>query len=680
VPNASRVQAVFQAALEVADSTAQAQFLDRECGDDADLRQQVESLLKANRNLAPLWRGGPPLDPDSTHRMSAGDESEETDLSFLSPPTKPDTLGRLGHYEIQSVLGRGGFGIVFKAFDEVLHRVVAIKMMSATIAATSPARKRFLREARAAAAVRHENVVQVYGVEESPIPYLVMEFVPGKTLQQILDESGPLEAKDLLRIGADVARGLAAAHEKGLIHRDIKPGNILVEPGPDARAKLTDFGLARAADDASLTQSGIVAGTPMYMAPEQARGEEMDHRADLFSLGSVLYVAASGRPPFRAATSMAVLQRVAEESARPIREIIPEVPKWLCDVIARLHEKDPAKRFRSAREVADLLTDCQTQLQRHGKLVDRSRIPGPGRPRRAKPEGRRSWLVPATAMGLFMTVTVTEATGLTKLFSGLYRVSAAGTPTPAARPAGPATPRFTNGLGMEFVRVPKGKAWLGGGEGKPGDREVAVEQDFYLGVYEVTQGEWERVLGKDRNLSRYTRTGANAADVAGLSDADIKRLPIDSVSWDDCQEFVRKLNEQVDEPGWTYRLPTSDEWEYACRGGPGQPWEQYGYDFYLDRATIDFPRGKVNLKDGGPDKPVKVGSYPPNRLGLYDMHGNVFEYCDEVTSGGDDNNLRILRGGFWNDGSEFGRARNSGAIAPANRYTGGGLRLARVPR
>ena len=276
-----------------------------------------------------------------------------------------------------------------------------------------------------------------------------------------------------------------------------------------------------------------------------------------------------------------------------------------------------------------------------------------------------------------MTVTVTEATGLTKLFSGLYRVSAAGTPI-AARPDRPPTPHFTNAFGIEFALVPKGKAWLGGGDGKPGDREVEIPQDFYLGVFEVTQGEWERVLGKDRNLSRYTRTGANAADVADLSDDEIKRLPIDSVSWDDCQEFIRKLNEQVNEPGWIYRLPTSDEWECACRGGPGQPREQYGYDYYLDRATIEYPRGKVNMKYGGPVKPVKVGSYPPNHLGLYDMHGNVFEYCNETVESDGDNNLRRLRGGYWIDTPDFGTARHSGVIAPGNRYTGGGLRLARV--
>src|SRR5262249_23318525 len=149
------------------------------------------------------------------------------------PSTKQGSLGRLGHYEVLAVLGRGAFGIVVRALDDVLQRVVAIKVLSPQLASTSPARKRFLREARAAARVRHENVVAIYAVEETPLPHLVMEYVPGQTLQQMLDQTGPLETQDVLRIGEQIARGLAAAHEQGLIHRDIKPGNILLEaPSP----------------------------------------------------------------------------------------------------------------------------------------------------------------------------------------------------------------------------------------------------------------------------------------------------------------------------------------------------------------------------------------------------------------------------------------------------------------
>src|SRR5262249_27783512 len=175
---------------------------------------------------------------------------------------------------------------------------VAIKVLAPEMAATSPARKRFLREARSSAKVRHENVVQVYAVEEEPLPHLVMEFVPGETLQQRLDRIGPLEGPEVVRLGQQIAAGLAAAHDQGLIHRDVKPGNILIEAGNHPHVKITDFGLARAADDASLSQSGFIAGTPLYMAPEQASADALDHRADLFSLRSVLYAIRSAPPPF----------------------------------------------------------------------------------------------------------------------------------------------------------------------------------------------------------------------------------------------------------------------------------------------------------------------------------------------------------------------------------------------
>jgi tRNA A-37 threonylcarbamoyl transferase component Bud32 len=284
-------------------------------------------------------------------------------LDFLSPPDKPGQLGRLGHYEVVEVLGRGGMGIVLKAFDAKLHRIVAIKVMAPQLATAATARKRFLREAQAAAAVRHEHVIDIHAVEEvKGLPYLVMEYVAGVSLEERLNRGGPLELKEVLRIGMQTAAGLAAAHAQGLVHRDVKPANILLENGVE-RVKITDFGLARAADDASLTQSGVVAGTPQYMAPEQARGEAVDHRADLFSLGSVLYAMCTGRVPFRASGSLAVLKRVCEDTPRPIPQINPEIPPWLVEIITRLQAKKPADRFASAAAVAERLGQHLAHLQ-----------------------------------------------------------------------------------------------------------------------------------------------------------------------------------------------------------------------------------------------------------------------------------------------------------------------------
>jgi serine/threonine protein kinase len=181
-----------------------------------------------------------------------------------------------------------------------------------------------------------------------------MEYIAGQTLQQKLDETRPLDVSQVLRIGLQIARGMAAAHAVGLIHRDIKLSNILLEDGAE-RFKIADFGVARAVDDGSISPAGIVAGTPMYMAPEQATGDPIDQRADLFSFGSLLYVMCSGQPPFKAANAVVVLERIREDTPRPIRELVPEVPQWLSDLIARLHSKNPADRPPSAQEVADLL-------------------------------------------------------------------------------------------------------------------------------------------------------------------------------------------------------------------------------------------------------------------------------------------------------------------------------------
>jgi serine/threonine protein kinase len=284
-------------------------------------------------------------------------------LSSLAPTDDPHSLGRLGTYEIVGVVGRGGFGVVLKAHDRALNRFVAIKVLAPHLAASASARRRFAREAQAAAAVVHENVVAIHAVSEREgPPYLVMEYVRGESLQRRIDRVGPFGTAEILRVGHQVAAGLAAAHAQGLVHRDVKPANILLEEGVE-RLKLTDFGLARAADDASLTRTGAVSGTPQYMSPEQARGESIDARSDLFSLGSALYAMAAGRPPFRAETSLAVLRRITDEQARPLQEIVPELPDWLAALIAKLHAKEANARFDSAADVARVFGDCLAHLQ-----------------------------------------------------------------------------------------------------------------------------------------------------------------------------------------------------------------------------------------------------------------------------------------------------------------------------
>ena len=293
-------------------------------------------------------------------------------LPFLRPSALPEHLGKLGSYEVLSVIGRGGMGVVLKAFDPALRRLTAIKVLAPQWASHAEARQRFQRESRASAQIRHENVVAIYDVDEADgLPYLVMEYVPGESLQQRLDRDGPLAVEEILRIGAQAAAGLAAAHERDLVHRDVKPANILLDE--EGNVRLTDFGLARAVDDSTLTQSGVIAGTPQYMAPEQARGERLDHRTDLFSLGSVMYAMCTARAPFRAPSTVAVLRRVCDEQPRDVRDLNRGIPDWLAEIIDTLHEKKPRDRFQSAEEVDRLLT----RHLRYLRSPDTVEKPGP---------------------------------------------------------------------------------------------------------------------------------------------------------------------------------------------------------------------------------------------------------------------------------------------------------------
>ncbi|QEG00253.1 Serine/threonine-protein kinase PrkC [Stieleria maiorica] len=284
-------------------------------------------------------------------------------LEILAPTDQPDMLGRLGTYEISGVVGYGGMGVVLKGFDPSLKRVVAIKVLAPHLATSGASRQRFARECQAAAAVTHDNIIEIYGVAEANgLPYLVMPYVRGPSLQSRIDRQGALPVEEVLRIGHQIAAGLAAAHAQGLVHRDIKPANILLSDGTD-RLVITDFGLARAVDDASVTKTGVIAGTPQYMSPEQARGELIEQRSDLFSLGSVLYTLCTGRPPFRANTTYGVLQQISDQTPRNIRDLNPAIPEWLCQIIRQLHRKCPNDRYESADQVARRLEQCLAHVQ-----------------------------------------------------------------------------------------------------------------------------------------------------------------------------------------------------------------------------------------------------------------------------------------------------------------------------
>ncbi|HEY1192385.1 MAG TPA: protein kinase [Gemmata sp.] len=270
----------------------------------------------------------------------------------FGPAAERGEIGTLGPYRIAKQLGRGGMGAVYSATDTRLGRRLALKVMLPECAADADAKERFLREARAAAQISHDNVVTVFEADERDgVPYIAMQFLQGYPLDEFLKRKGCPTVPQVLRIARETAAGLAAAHNIGLVHRDIKPANLWLE-APNGRVKVLDFGLAKPLHtEAELTQSGIVVGTPAYMSPEQARGKKVDHRSDLFSLGAVLYRLCTGQLPFDGPTTMAVLMALGTEDPVPVRERNPAVPEAVAELVHQLLAKEPDARPGSAAEV-----------------------------------------------------------------------------------------------------------------------------------------------------------------------------------------------------------------------------------------------------------------------------------------------------------------------------------------
>ncbi|MGE3408173.1 MAG: SUMF1/EgtB/PvdO family nonheme iron enzyme [Pirellulales bacterium] len=756
-------RSIFWAALECKTPQALSAYLDEACGGNQELRGRVESLIQAHvagsGPVDALAGGDDPRDSSwgaGPAPLKRNQMEEKLDLSFLDPSSQTGSIGTLGNYEILEVIGHGGMGVVLKAQDTRLQRIVAIKVLSPKIAANVAAKRRFEREAQAAAAVSHDHIVTIHAVQEHhDLPYIVMECVVGRSLQTKIEETGPLELKEILRIGSQIALGLAAAHKQGLVHRDIKPSNILLQNGIQ-RVKIVDFGLARAADDISITQPGQIAGTPLYMSPEQAEGKTVDHRSDLFSLGSVLYTMCAGRPAFRADSTVAVLRRVCDDTPRPIREINPELPDWLGQIVGKLLFKAKQDRYQTAAELADQLSLHLARLQepRSDSHLDPT-IAQQAHPLASQSGGlapvssrrRARWAGMGVALGLVLgMIPLAWWWGLFAVRDpspeGMFHPEALAPPSserplaaadndpreivpsddappdsplsenqdwpgwPADAPA-PAISPFTreqaqryqeewaaylqvpveweNSIGMKFRLIPPGEFLMGLSEAdvasvvanKRNENEweaqypgamprhrVRVSQPYYLGTFEVAQGQFNQVAGV--NPSFYSAAGEGKQQVAK---EDTSTFPVDSVSFIKAAEFCGKLSQLEGRErayftggatvtvlsGGGYRIPTEAEWEFACRAGTTSGWSAAELESQLPKAAW------FAANSAGQTHPA--GQLQANPFGLYDMHGNVSEWCQDVYNGRtylnrqsgittdpvgpDVGNQRVLRGGSW---------------------------------
>ena len=331
--DARRLQAVYAAAIQREPNEREG-FLNEACADQPELRAKVLALLQAQS-------------PDF----------ETVPAPVIKPLKRDDkTEGKIvGPYIIRRVLPDGGMGVVYLADDMRLGRPVALKAIAPRLSGDAASRDRLRLEARSAAALSHQGIATVYALEEIDDElYLASEYVPGETLSARL-KLGPLPIAQVVTIGAQISRALAAAHTAGVIHRDIKPSNVMQTPS--GAIKIIDFGLARmeGLSAAKLTQPGVVMGTPAYMAPEQALGQEVDFRADLFAVGLLLYELATGSNPFAASTIGATIEHILKVDPPPLSSVRPESTPELDEIVRRCLRKNPAERYQSTQElVADL--------------------------------------------------------------------------------------------------------------------------------------------------------------------------------------------------------------------------------------------------------------------------------------------------------------------------------------
>jgi formylglycine-generating enzyme required for sulfatase activity len=579
-----------------------------------------------------------------------------------------DVSRQLGKFRLDQRIGAGGCGTVWRALDTELDRVVAVKIPDATVMQSPVLRARFHREARAAARLSHPNVVTLLSVDQvGDTPLLVMEYVDGIDLGRLVARSGPLPVGQACDFVRQAALGLQHAHERGLVHRDVKPANlILTEQG--GTVKVLDLGLAllprRAQDvDTSLTEPGCVMGTADFMAPEQSRdSHNADARADIYGLGCALYYLLTAQVPFPGGTFTEKMLRHHTDEPVPVEQLQPAVTPTVAAVVRKMMARRPEDRYQNAAELVAALTEAiaaapDTEPTGRGALppvASAETVVGGSSIRQVWRRGWRAASLLLVAIGAASLVYWLGAPGST----------------------------LTNSIGMKLVLIQPGSFWRGSDESEQGSDEgerprrlITISQPFYLGVCEVTQAEFKTVMSGNPSFFKDDHGGGPTH-------------PVEMVTHPLAVLFCERLSAlpAEREANRVYRLPTEAEWEYACRAGStttycfGNDGDQLGaYAWYAGNS-------------GGKTHPV--GQKRPNAWGLYDMHGNVWEWCEDSAdrdyyrSGPNKDPVctkpgeKILRGGGW--GGEYGtptwcRSAARGHRPPDSATGYHGLRVALSP-
>jgi len=633
-------------------------------------------------------------------------------------------------YRIEEKIGEGGMGKVYRATHVHMDNTVALKILHTHLASDQTALERFRREARAAAYIRHPNAVAVtdFGVtKDTGIAYLVMEFLEGVELRQKIKQQKQLDYEETFFIVQQTCAALQAAHAKGIIHRDLKPDNIWLLPTEDGitRVKVLDFGIAKlktTTETSALTQQGMIVGTPYYMSPEQCRGEELDARSDIYSMGVILYEMMTGEVPFQASTPVGVVLKHANEPPRPPHELRGELPTPLEDVILRALKKKREDRQESATQLAQ---ELETALYAAGielKLLGTATPQGTllptgytnapktamsmqgsvgiGSPTQAA-ETSQTALGGATAgqattpsteasqrpiFGSLQPSVDTTTGGLAGkkliLAAAAFVVIAVvavviwmsqSTPQPSPDPVPPPSPRNdTPKPPPGDPNPPPGMIYLKGGEFTMGNdlsndefqkpEHPETVSPFFMDQYEVTVEDYYKFM-KARNQE--PPQGWSESWKQGVFAPEERRLPVTNVSWYDAQEYAEFVGK---------RLPTEAEWEYAARGTDKRlyPW---GKSFNPDYG---------NIGEGRPKAIRPVGSFPNDRspFGLLDMAGNVAEWTDSDPrayrgSRARNDEGKVLRGGSFEVDKSFALVTSRAALAPTVKSPSVGFRCAK---
>ncbi len=533
-------------------------------------------------------------------------------------------------YGVERELGAGGFAVVFLVKDLNLKRNLAVKVLSPDLITSKTVLERFRREAETVAQLSHPHIVPLHFIgQKEDLVYLAMECIEGYSLADRIEKDGRLPVDEAMRFLREVASALEYAHKRGIVHRDIKPHNVLIQ-AETGRALVTDFGIARTAEGASLTASGMLVGTPAYLSPEQVTGGQSDHRADIYALGVMGYEMLTGKPPFEGPTPTAILMKRLAGPPPSITKSHPDIPRPVDDVIMGCLAQEPGDRFQTAGDVVRALGGATPVSGGHPTAEIVLRLH----------RTRRRW-----AIGLGIAAALMLATALAAVLL-----------TRARRPAAPLVPQgmvlipadsFTIGddLGPEYSR-PKHRVWL---------------DSFAIDATEVTVGQYA-AFARQRGLQVPWRTEPDP------------RLPVTGVNYVDAVAFCGTR-------GAGGRLPSEEEWEAAARGPKGlaYPWGN------------SWDPGAANTKSSNQNKPVPVGAFArgATATGIVDMVGNVWEWTESPMTaypgggsaprGGEQ--YRVIRGGAYNSEPATASTFYRGYLPPtsnqpATDYAATGFRCA----